>query len=71
VVLWRGDPLKRSIEIHTNVRSPKEQALLANPFATILGFGAQTRLPLRLDVSHDCMPMRWAEKNYRVLVWKR
>ena len=39
---------KRILEIHTDIRSPKWNELLANPSTTILGFCSKTRLQLRL-----------------------
>ncbi|MBX4883842.1 pyridoxamine 5'-phosphate oxidase [Rhizobium bangladeshense] len=48
VVLRRVDTAARLLEIHTDTRSPKWLELSHNPFATILGFCASTRVQLRL-----------------------
>lgn len=48
VVLRRADIRTRSLEIHTDVRSPKWEEIAANPSVTILGFAPERRLQLRL-----------------------
>ncbi|MGO4622862.1 pyridoxamine 5'-phosphate oxidase family protein [Ensifer sp. 2YAB10] len=48
VVLRRVDRAARLLEIHTDTRSPKWLELSRNPFATVLGFCASTRVQLRL-----------------------
>ncbi|MGO7174000.1 pyridoxamine 5'-phosphate oxidase [Rhizobium ruizarguesonis] len=53
VVLRRVDVARRVLEIHTDVRSPKWQEISANPLVTILGFGPQPRVQLRLQGSAE------------------
>ncbi|MDV4158509.1 pyridoxamine 5'-phosphate oxidase family protein [Rhizobium brockwellii] len=53
VVLRRVDVARRVLEIHTDVRSPKWQEISANPLVTLLGFGPQPRLQLRLQGSAE------------------
>ncbi|MGT2442999.1 pyridoxamine 5'-phosphate oxidase family protein [Ensifer adhaerens] len=48
VVLRRVDTAARLLEIHTDARSPKWFELSRNPFVSILGFCASTRIQLRL-----------------------
>ncbi|MCY1744556.1 pyridoxamine 5'-phosphate oxidase family protein [Ensifer sp. SL37] len=48
VVLRRVDTAARLLEIHTDARSPKWLELSRNPFVSILGFCASTRIQLRL-----------------------
>ncbi|MBY5441361.1 pyridoxamine 5'-phosphate oxidase family protein [Rhizobium leguminosarum] len=49
VVLRRVDVARRVLEIHTDVRSPKWREISANPLVTILGFGPQPKVQLRLQ----------------------
>ncbi|GAB3130432.1 pyridoxamine 5'-phosphate oxidase family protein [Novispirillum itersonii] len=48
VVLRACDPARRTLDIHTDVRSPKWAELTAAPRVTVLGYCPQTRLQLRL-----------------------
>ncbi|WP_019644410.1 pyridoxamine 5'-phosphate oxidase family protein [Novispirillum itersonii] len=48
VVLRACDPARRTLEIHTDIRSPKWAELIADRRVTVLGYCAQTRLQLRL-----------------------
>ncbi|WP_104668459.1 pyridoxamine 5'-phosphate oxidase family protein [Ensifer adhaerens] len=48
VVLRRADTAARLLDVHTDTRSPKWLELSRNPFVTILGFCASTRIQLRL-----------------------
>ncbi|ARO27563.1 pyridoxamine 5'-phosphate oxidase-like protein (plasmid) [Rhizobium sp. TAL182] len=49
VVLRAADRATRSLEFHTDTRSPKWLELSANPQVTVLGFCPQARLQLRLQ----------------------
>ncbi|MBX4908933.1 MULTISPECIES: pyridoxamine 5'-phosphate oxidase family protein [Rhizobium] len=49
VVLRAADRARRSLEFHTDTRSPKWLELSANPDVTVLGFCPQARLQLRLQ----------------------
>lgn len=49
VVLRAADRATRSLEFHTDTRSPKWLELSANPEVTVLGFSPQARLQLRLQ----------------------
>nr|WP_204347588.1 pyridoxamine 5'-phosphate oxidase family protein [Rhizobium laguerreae] len=53
VVLRRVDAARRVLEIHTDVRSPKWQEISANPLVTLLGFGPQPKVQLRLQGSAE------------------
>ncbi|MGO7211283.1 pyridoxamine 5'-phosphate oxidase family protein [Rhizobium ruizarguesonis] len=53
VVLRRVDAARRILEIHTDVRSPKWQEISANPLVTILGYGPQPKVQLRLQGSAE------------------
>ncbi|MBY5446482.1 pyridoxamine 5'-phosphate oxidase [Rhizobium leguminosarum] len=53
VVLRRVDAARRILEIHTDVRSPKWLEISANPRVTILGFGPQPKVQLRLQGSAE------------------
>ncbi|MBY5351893.1 pyridoxamine 5'-phosphate oxidase family protein [Rhizobium leguminosarum] len=53
VVLRRVDVARRVLEIHTDVRSPKWQEISADPRVTILGFGPQPKVQLRLQGSTE------------------
>ncbi len=53
VVLRRADAARRILEIHTDVRSPKWQEISANPLVTILGYGPQPKVQLRLQGSAE------------------
>ncbi|MBH2784536.1 pyridoxamine 5'-phosphate oxidase family protein [Serratia marcescens] len=48
VVLRYVDVMARILEFHTDIRSPKWEQLLTNPYASVLGFCGRTRLQLRL-----------------------
>lgn len=48
VVLRACDPARRTLELHTDIRSPKWAELTAAPRVTVLGYCPQTRLQLRL-----------------------
>ncbi len=49
VVLRRVETAARTIEFHTDTRSPKWREFAAYPFATVLGFSAEVQLQLRLQ----------------------
>ena len=49
VVLRGADAARRTLEIHTDVRSAKWRELAVSPRATVLGFCRQLRLQLRLQ----------------------
>ncbi|MBY3179142.1 pyridoxamine 5'-phosphate oxidase [Rhizobium leguminosarum] len=53
VVLRRVDAARRVLEIHTDVRSPKWQEISADPRVTLLGFGPQPKVQLRLQGSAE------------------
>ena len=53
VVLRRVDAARRALEIHTDIRSPKWQEITANPLVTLLGFGPQPKVQLRLQGSAE------------------
>ncbi|CAN7233606.1 pyridoxamine 5'-phosphate oxidase family protein [Rhizobium leguminosarum] len=53
VVLRRVDVARRLLEIHTDARSPKWQEISADPLVTILGFGPQPKVQLRLQGSAE------------------
>ncbi|MBY3158284.1 pyridoxamine 5'-phosphate oxidase [Rhizobium laguerreae] len=53
VVLRRVDVARRLLEIHTDVRSPKWQEISADPRVTLLGFGPQPKVQLRLQGSAE------------------
>ena len=48
VVLRNSDSRLKTLEFHTDVRSPKWQQLVARPCATLLGFDPVKRLQLRV-----------------------
>ncbi|MDO3436425.1 pyridoxamine 5'-phosphate oxidase family protein [Rhizobium sp. CBN3] len=54
VVLRAADGATRSLEFHTDTRSPKWLELSANPQVTVLGFCPQARLQLRLQGTVEC-----------------
>lgn len=47
LVLRAVDREKRTLEFHTDMRSPKWQALAVNPDVTVLGYSAKTQLRLQ------------------------
>ncbi|WP_337064560.1 pyridoxamine 5'-phosphate oxidase family protein [Rouxiella badensis] len=49
VVLRRVDRLARILEFHTDTRSPKWQEIAAHPRVTVVGYGHQQKLQLRLE----------------------
>ncbi len=49
VVLRKVDPKRRTLEFHTDIRSPKWRELTGNPSATVLGYCAETRLQYRFE----------------------
>ncbi|MGO7594297.1 pyridoxamine 5'-phosphate oxidase family protein, partial [Rhizobium leguminosarum] len=51
--LRRVDVARRVLEIHTDVRSPKWKEISANPLVTILGYGPQQKVQLRLQGSAE------------------
>ncbi|MBY5780739.1 pyridoxamine 5'-phosphate oxidase family protein [Rhizobium leguminosarum] len=53
VVLRRVDVARRLLEIHTDVRSPKWQEISANALVSLLGFGPQPKVQLRLQGSAE------------------
>nr|WP_206118169.1 pyridoxamine 5'-phosphate oxidase family protein [Rhizobium laguerreae] len=53
VVLRRVDVTRRLLEIHTDVRSPKWQEISADRRVTLLGFGPQPKVQLRLQGSAE------------------
>ncbi len=74
VVLRRADTAARLLEIHTDTRSPKWLELSRNPFVTVLGFCASSRIQLRLvgaarlhAPGSDLAEKAWSELS----VWTR
>ena len=49
VVLRRVDIAARTLEFHTDTRSAKWQELGENPYASVLGFGADQQIQIRLQ----------------------
>lgn len=49
VVLRYADPIRHTLEIHTDIRSSKWTEIAANPSVTILGYCPTSRVQLRLQ----------------------
>jgi pyridoxamine 5'-phosphate oxidase len=68
VVLRSADPKRRTIEIHTDIRSEKWTEISRNPAATILGFEPDKGLQLRLQGIASLHP---PEAEIAVQAWGR
>lgn len=68
IVLRRADKLMRVMEFHTDTRSLKWQEIAANPYVTVLGYCAQTRLQLRLQGRVEPYD---AESDVAQAIWSR
>jgi hypothetical protein len=66
LVLRRVDRAKRMLEFHTDMRSPKWQALAANPHVTVLGYCNKTQLRL-----HATIALHAADSPLAEAAWNR
>ncbi|WP_336777659.1 pyridoxamine 5'-phosphate oxidase family protein [Pantoea sp. USHLN256] len=66
LVLRRVDCLTRTLEFHTDMRSPKWQALALNPQVTVLGYCNKTQLRLQGTIT-----LHGAESERAEAVWQR
>lgn len=66
VVLRKVDPRKRTLEFHTDTRSPKWHELTGNPSAAVLGYCAETRLQFRFE-GH--VTLFEPSSDYALTVW--
>jgi hypothetical protein len=67
LVLRAVDREKRTLEFHTDMRSPKWQALAINPEVTVLGYSAKTQLRLQGTVERHAAHSAIAEAAWRRL----
>lgn len=70
LVLRAVDREKRTLEFHTDTRSPKWQALAVNPEVTVLGYSAKTQLRLQgtveLHAAHSAVAeAAWQRLSHR------
>jgi hypothetical protein len=66
LVLRSVDREKRTLEFHTDMRSPKWQALAVNPDVTVLGYSAKTQLRL-----HGMVELHAAHSAVAEAAWQR
>lgn len=67
LVLRAVDRVLRTLEFHTDMRSPKWQALAVNPDVTVLGYSAKTQLRLQGTVERHAAHSAVAEAAWQRL----